>query len=97
MVDNGPNGLISTSLSAPFGFDQKSGEHCPHIHEEENEKQQDNDSTDQEAQEEVARAMWDLGKEIGLYASNDDEIIKALKKTKKDRDIKDVLKKRGRG
>ena len=57
---------------------------------------QDNDTTEQEALEEKARNTWNLGKAIGLHASNEDEVIKALMKSKKGREVNNGQKKRGR-
>ena len=96
METNGPNVWVSSSLSAPHGFEQKSRESGLCFNGKEHEEVQDNDTTEQEVLEEEAQNTWNLGKAIGLHARNEEEVIKALMKSKKGREVNDGQKKRGR-
>ena len=96
METNGPNMSVSCSLSAPPGFERKSRDNGLCFNGKEHEEVQDNDTTEQEVLEEEARNTWNLGKAIGLHARNEEEVIKALMKSKKGREVNDGQKKRGR-
>ena len=93
-VTNEPNVAVSSSLSAPP--ERKNRECRLGCSGNEQEEVQDNDTTNQEVPEEEAQNACNLGKVVGLHARNEDEVIKALMKCKKGREVYAGQKSRGR-